>query len=231
MEPRETPPRSFLRQLVLAVVFCIIGIVLLFALLNYYGERLQRETPARRPPMADIDKPDEPNTELGAIRATIETDLGDIEILLHGDKVPLTVQNFVTLAEKGFYDGLIFHRVIPDFMIQTGDPEGTGGGGPGYSFRDEFHPALRHDKPGILSMANRGPNTNGSQFFITLKPTEWLDNKHAVFGELTKGQDVVNKIVNAPRNTDDRPKKRISMKRVVIHREKQAEPPASQPNP
>ncbi len=116
--------------------------------------------------------------------ATLETDSGSIVINLFADKTPNTVNNFVFLAREGFYNGTIFHRVIDNFMVQGGDPTGTGRGGPGYQFADEFHPALRHNKPGILSMANAGPGTNGSQFFITHVPTGWLDNKHSVFGEV-----------------------------------------------
>jgi cyclophilin family peptidyl-prolyl cis-trans isomerase len=123
--------------------------------------------------------------------ATFHTEKGDIEVKLFTDKVPNTVNNFVFLSREGFYDGTIFHRVIADFMVQGGDPTGTGMGGPGYRFKDEFHPSLRHDGPGVLSMANAGANTNGSQFFITHKATPWLDNKHAVFGKVTKGMDVV----------------------------------------
>jgi cyclophilin family peptidyl-prolyl cis-trans isomerase len=123
--------------------------------------------------------------------AVFHTDKGDIKVRLHADKVPKTVNNFVFLARQGFYDGTSFHRVIKDFMAQGGDPTGSGSGGPGYRFADEFHPKLRHDKPGILSMANAGPGTNGSQFFITHVPTPWLDNKHSVFGEVIDGLDVL----------------------------------------
>ncbi len=123
--------------------------------------------------------------------ATIKTDLGDIVVDLLADKAPNTVNNFVFLAREGYYEGVIFHRVIKDFMAQTGDPSGTGTGGPGYSFADEFHPDLRHNGPGVLSMANAGPNTNGSQFFITHVATPWLDDKHSVFGKVTAGMDVV----------------------------------------
>ncbi|RME54411.1 MAG: peptidylprolyl isomerase [Caldilineae bacterium] len=126
--------------------------------------------------------------------ATIKTNRGDIVIDLYADKAPHTVNNFVFLAREGFYNGVKFHRVIADFMIQTGDPTGTGRGGPGYRFADEFHPDLIHDGPGVLSMANAGPNTNGSQFFITHVATPWLDGKHAVFGRVRSGQDVVNAI-------------------------------------
>jgi peptidyl-prolyl cis-trans isomerase B (cyclophilin B) len=126
--------------------------------------------------------------------ATIETNRGAIRFELFEDKTPKTVANFVKLAEKGFYDGLKFHRVIADFMIQTGCPEGTGRGGPGYRFADEFHPTLKHSGPGIVSMANAGPNTNGSQFFITHVPCPHLDGKHSVFGRVIEGQEVVNAI-------------------------------------
>lgn len=123
--------------------------------------------------------------------AILHTKKGDITLQLFADKAPRTVNNFVFLARQGFYDGVIFHRVIADFMAQSGDPTGRGSGGPGYRFEDEFHPALRHDKPGVLSMANAGPNTNGSQFFITHVPTPWLDNKHSIFGQVTAGMDVL----------------------------------------
>jgi len=128
------------------------------------------------------------------LTATIKTDKGDIKIELHGEKTPLTVANFVNLAKRGYYDGLKFHRVIANFMIQGGDPTGTGAGSPGYRFRDEFNGTLRHDSPGVLSMANAGPGTNGSQFFITHGATPWLDMKHTVFGKVTEGQDVVDAI-------------------------------------
>jgi cyclophilin family peptidyl-prolyl cis-trans isomerase len=126
--------------------------------------------------------------------ATIETNRGSIVIRLHATQAPRTVNNFVCLAEDGFYDGVTFHRVIKDFMIQGGDPAGTGRGGAGYTFKDEFDPKLKHDRPGVLSMANAGPNTNGSQFFITHVPTPWLDGKHSVFGHVTSGQEVVDAI-------------------------------------
>ena len=126
--------------------------------------------------------------------ATISTSKGDIVLELYDDKAPKTVANFEKLAGEGFYNGLKFHRVIDDFMVQTGCPQGTGTGGPGYTFEDEFHPDLKHDGPGVLSMANAGPNSNGSQFFITHVATPWLDNKHSVFGRVTQGQEVVDAI-------------------------------------
>ncbi len=126
--------------------------------------------------------------------ATIETSRGTIRLELHDQKVPATVANFEKLSGEGFYDGLTFHRVIPDFMVQAGCPEGTGTGGPGYRFDDEFDPELKHDGPGVLSMANAGPNTNGSQFFITHVPCPHLDGRHSVFGRVLEGQDVVDAI-------------------------------------
>jgi len=130
------------------------------------------------------------------LNARIETNKGSINLTLFADKVPYTVANFVNLARRGFYNGIKFHRVISDFMVQGGCPQGTGTGGPGYDFTDEFDSSLRHSKPGILSMANAGPNTNGSQFFITHVPCPWLDGKHAVFGEIVsdKDQEVVDSI-------------------------------------
>lgn len=149
-------------------------------------------------------------------KALIDTSKGQIVIELYQDKAPKTVDNFVKLAKKGFYHGIIFHRVIPNFMVQTGDPTGTGTGGPGYDFADEFAPDLRHDGPGVVSMANRGPNTNGSQFFITLAATPWLDGKHTIFGRVVEGQLVVEQIAAAERNAQDRPATEIAMKQVTI---------------
>ncbi|MBI4430581.1 MAG: peptidylprolyl isomerase [Candidatus Omnitrophica bacterium] len=157
-----------------------------------------------------------PKTKEGIVKVKIETSMGDIFADLFAAEVPKTVQNFVTLTEKGFYDGIVFHRVIPDFMIQTGDPTGTGAGGPGYKFADEFSPKLRHSKPGILSMANSGPNTNGSQFFITEAPTPWLDNRHSVFGEVTEGMDIVKKIARVQRDPRDKPLQPVVMKKVTV---------------
>lgn len=148
--------------------------------------------------------------------ATIKTNLGEIVLELFTDKAPKTTANFIALAEKGFYDGVIFHRVIPKFMIQGGDPTGTGRGGPGYKFDDEFHPDLNHAKAGVISMANAGPNTNGSQFFITVAPTPFLDNKHAVFGKVIEGMDLAIKISEVPTLPGDRPKDKVVMEKITI---------------
>ena len=149
-------------------------------------------------------------------QATIETTKGTIVIELFGQEAPKTVANFTKLTTQGFYNGVIFHRVIPGFMIQTGDPEGTGSGGPGYTFADEFSPKLKHDHPGILSMANGGPDTNGSQFFITVAATPWLNGKHSIFGQVIQGQEVADAIANAPRNAQDRPTTTIKMTSVTV---------------
>ncbi len=155
--------------------------------------------------------------------AAFDTTAGSFKVKLFADKAPSTVENFVSLAEgaktgKPFYDGTIFHRVIPDFMIQGGDPEGTGRGGPGYKFADEFHASLKHSKPGILSMANSGPNTNGSQFFITVAAHPVAGQPHTIFGEVVEGYDVVKKISEAPRNSQDRPAQEIRINSVKIER-------------
>lgn len=132
------------------------------------------------------------------------------------DKAPLTTKNFIELTEKGFYDGVIFHRVIEDFMIQGGDPTGTGMGGPGYKIKDEFGEGLKHDDEGILSMANAGPNTGGSQFFITLAPAPWLDGHHAIFGRIVEGMEVVRLIGVVPTDFRDRPKDPVIMEKVEV---------------
>ena len=155
--------------------------------------------------------------------AVFDTTEGPFKVKLFEAEAPKTVQNFVELAEgkktgKPFYDGLVFHRVIPNFMIQGGCPEGTGRGGPGYKFADEFNSSLRHSKKGVLSMANAGPNTNGSQFFITVAPTPHLDDRHSVFGEVVEGYDVVEKISKVPRNHQDRPNKDVKINSLKIER-------------
>ena len=165
--------------------------------------------------------------------AVLDTSQGEIVFRLFEKEAPQTVANFIGLAEgtkeftdpktgkkanRPFFEGLTFHRVIPQFMIQGGCPLGTGAGGPGYRFADEFHPSLRHNAPGKLSMANSGPNTNGSQFFITVAPTPWLDNKHSIFGEVVEGQDVAKKISELPRDAADRPRTPVVLQHVRIER-------------
>ncbi len=159
------------------------------------------------------DRPSAPRGDLDtskSYRARFKTEKGDIVCELYADRVPMTVENFVNLARAGFYDGTTFHRVIPGFMAQGGDPTGTGRGGPGYDFADEFHPTLRHDAAGTLSMANAGANTNGSQFFITLGPTPHLDDRHSVFGRVTEGMDVLRSIRERDPQTDRRDGDRIT---------------------
>jgi len=159
------------------------------------------------PPKMEID----PKKSYSAI---LNTDKGEITVQLFADKTPITVNNFVFLSRQGFYDGTIFHRVIPDFMAQGGDPTGTGMGGPGYRFEDEFTTSLRHDKPGVLSMANAGPNTNGSQFFVTHLATPWLDYKHSVFGQVSEGMQVLLSI--PPRDPSKRNSSSIKLLSVTI---------------
>ena len=148
--------------------------------------------------------------------AVFSTNMGVFEVKLATEEAPGTVKNFVNLVNKGFYNGLIFHRVIDNFMIQGGCPRGDGTGGPGYRIRDEISPKLKHDKAGILSMANAGPNTGGSQFFITLAPTPWLDGKHAIFGKVSKGMEVVKKIGKSDTDFQDRPLKKVVIETIKI---------------
>ncbi|KAG0235447.1 heme binding [Actinomortierella wolfii] len=150
-------------------------------------------------------------------RVVLETSMGEIAFELYTDHAPRTCKNFYELARRGYYNGVVFHRVIPDFMIQGGDPTGTGRGGAsiyGEKFEDEIHPELRHTGAGILSMANAGPNTNGSQFFITLAPTPWLDGKHTIFGRVTEGLKVVNRMGLVATDSNDRPKEAIKIIRA-----------------
>jgi cyclophilin family peptidyl-prolyl cis-trans isomerase len=148
--------------------------------------------------------------------AEFNTSIGNFKVELFNDKAPLTVGNFIRLVNKGFYNGLIFHRVIDNFMIQGGCPRGNGRGGPGYTIKDEFHPSLKHNAPGILSMANAGPNTGGSQFFITVAPTPWLDGKHTIFGKVIEGMDTVIAISKVPTDRYDKPLKQIIINNITI---------------
>jgi cyclophilin family peptidyl-prolyl cis-trans isomerase len=161
------------------------------------------------------DNQEEANTMNNKI-AVFKTAKGTFEAELFTEKAPITTQNFIDLANKGFYNGLIFHRVIDGFMIQGGDPNGDGTGGPGYTIQDEFHPDLKHDSEGILSMANAGPNTGGSQFFITLAPTPWLDGKHAVFGKVVKRMEVVREIGKVETDSRDKPLEDVKINKIEI---------------
>ncbi|MFC1478913.1 peptidylprolyl isomerase [Candidatus Margulisiibacteriota bacterium] len=170
------------------------------------------------------------------VYAFFKTNHGEIICQLYPDRTPLTVANFINLATgrqpyvdlktnqtvsgNNFYDGLIFHRIIPNFMVQGGDPLGTGRGGPGYRFKDEFHPSLKFDRPGKLAMANSGPNTNGSQFFITHRPTPWLNNKHTIFGHVVYGMNVVNALGRVPKDRNNKPLKDVVLEYVHILRVK-----------
>lgn len=150
-------------------------------------------------------------------KAKFDTSLGNFTVELFTDKAPLTVGNFIKLVDEGFYNGLIFHRVIPRFMIQTGCPHGTGFGGPGYTIKDEFHPGLKHDSKGMLSMANTGkPNTGGSQFFITVAPAPWLDKKHAIFGKVIDKYTVVEEISKQKTGRNDKPLKDVVINRITV---------------
>lgn len=155
-------------------------------------------------------------TTMANTKVMFETSMGNIVIQLYDDKAPITTDNFKKLVKEGFYDGTIFHRVIDEFMIQGGDPTGSGMGGPGYTIDDEFHPDLKHSKAGILSMANAGPNTGGSQFFLTVAPTPWLDGKHAVFGEVIEGLDVAIAISEVSRNARDKPLEDVTITKAYI---------------
>ncbi|MDR1296830.1 MAG: peptidylprolyl isomerase [Deltaproteobacteria bacterium] len=149
-------------------------------------------------------------------KLVFDTTMGSFTVETYDDLAPETSQNFISLAQKKFYDGTVFHRVIRDFMIQGGDPEGTGRGGPGYQIKDEFGPGLSHNEPGILSMANAGPNTGGSQFFITLVPTEWLNGRHAVFGHVVEGMEVVEAIGETPTGAQDRPQTEVKINSLTV---------------
>jgi cyclophilin family peptidyl-prolyl cis-trans isomerase len=155
--------------------------------------------------------------------ATFDTSMGSFKVELLADLAPATVKNFIDLSKKGFYDGVIFHRVIDKFMIQGGDPTGTGRGGPGYTIPDEFGPGLKHDRPGVLSMANAGPNTGGSQFFITLVPTPWLDGKHAIFGNVAEGMDVVSAIGSVKTGPGDKPATDVRINTITVEEVEETE--------
>ena len=190
---REQSPKR--RIMVIAIIFMIIGVVTLIRITTSH-----RQQPEGGENMI----------------AYFDTSMGTFEVELFVDKAPITTKNFIDLTNKGFYNGTIFHRVIPNFMVQGGDPTGTGRGGPGYTIPDEFGAGLKHDTKGMLSMANAGPNTGGSQFFITIAPTPWLDGKHAIFGKVVKGYDVVDAMSKVPRNSQDKPLQDVIIKSVRV---------------
>ena len=186
---------------------------LLFSTLALAGCAAQQSAPAPQPSASS-----EPTAGLSEEKtfAKFETTKGIFTIQLFTQRAPQTTGNFIQLARKGFYDGLTFHRVIDGFMIQGGDPNGNGTGGPGYAIRDEFHPSLKHDAQGILSMANAGPNTGGSQFFITLDKTPWLDGKHAIFGKVAEGMEVVRAIGKVATGNNDKPLEKVVINKITI---------------
>lgn len=193
-----------------------IGIlVLMLMMLVSAGCSGNQASPAPVPPVDNNTQQVEPAAKKNRL-AEFETSQGSFKVELFEDKALVTTKNFITLVEKGFYNGLIFHRVIDGFMIQGGDPKGNGSGGPGYTIRDEFNSSLRHSAAGILSMANAGPNTGGSQFFITLAATPWLDNKHAVFGKVVEGLDVVQAIGKVKTGPQDKPVTDVVIKKITI---------------
>lgn len=190
-------------------------LVLLLMMLVSAGCSGNQASPAPTPPLDNNTQQVEQAAKKNRL-AEFETSQGSFKVELFEDKAPVTTKNFITLVEKGFYNGLIFHRVIDGFMIQGGDPKGNGSGGPGYTIRDEFNSSLRHSAAGILSMANAGPNTGGSQFFITLAATPWLDNKHAVFGKVVEGLDVVQAIGKVKTGAQDKPVTDVVIKKITI---------------
>lgn len=188
-------------------------LVLLMQVLLVAGCSSSPTTPTN--PVTPDNTPKQTTSKKNSV-AKFETSKGDFKIELFEDKAPITTKNFIDLANKKFYDGQIFHRIIDGFMIQGGDPKGNGTGGPGYKIPDEFHPDLKHDAAGILSMANAGPNTGGSQFFITLAPTPHLDKKHAVFGKVIAGLDVVKAIGKVKTGSMDKPVEDVVIKKITI---------------
>jgi len=195
----------------------LLGIITLFLI---FGCTNEEQAPFSKEIVTQQDQPITPReddlVEEKNTIVLIETTKGDMKVKLFDSSVPITTDNFKKLVKEGFYDGTIFHRVIKDFMVQGGDPEGNGTGGPGYNIKDEFVKELRHNKRGLLSMANSGPNTGGSQFFITLVPTPWLDDKHAIFGEIIEGQDVLDTIGSTETDSGDRPIDEIKVIKMSV---------------
>lgn len=197
-------------------------LIILISACNAQESQTQKEENKSSIKIEDKVKENDNLSDNEMLVAVLETNMGTIEIELYATQVPKTVENFAGLASKGYYDGIIFHRVIDDFMLQAGDPTGTGRGGESFwggKFEDEFVNDLHHDVPGIVSMANAGPNTNGSQFFITLVPTPWLDGKHSIFGKVISGMDVVNAIGKTPvTKPSDKPVNDVVMEKVTVEK-------------
>lgn len=219
------------RNLIMVSAIIVVGFGAL-AILVYSGNKQKSETPKANQNSQESSAKDKqttmgpkqypsppgvlPENERVGKKAVFETNMGSFTVKLHGDKTPKTVSNFIFLAKDGFYDGLVFHRVIADFMIQGGDPLGNGTGGPGYQFEDEFDSTLSFSKPGLLAMANAGPATNGSQFFITVTNTPHLNNKHTIFGEVSEGYDVVEKISKVEADASDKPQNPVIVNKIEI---------------
>lgn len=193
------------------LIFSLVAVMLLVTV-GCFGQGVENNTDKNSISAEKNEKTTEAKNRI----ALFETSKGNFKIELFEDKAPLTTKNFVTLVEKGYYDNLIFHRIIDGFMIQGGDPNGNGSGGPGYTIKDEFHRSLKHNETGILSMANSGPNTGGSQFFITLDKTPWLDGKHSIFGKVIEGLDVVKAIGKVTTDFSDRPVNPVVIKKITI---------------
>lgn len=215
-----------MKNIIYVIVFILIGMGILFVLLKGGEEQktlTDTSSGAEQEEEQSLDKKTYseapatlPEAERVGKKAKFTTNQGTFIIALYGDKSPKTVSNFITLSKDGFYNGLIFHRVIPEFMIQGGDPEGSGRGGPGYQFEDEVNNGLTFSKTGLLAMANAGPNTNGSQFFITVSEPEYLSGKHTIFGEVIEGYDVVVKISNVERDSSDKPTTDVVIEKIEI---------------
>lgn len=195
-------------KFVFVIVTILAGIFVLGSVINVNQQVVDENN------IEDVESSEDIEMSNDNTLVTIKTSKGDIDVMLFDERAPITVNNFLSLADQNFYDDVIFHRIIEGFMIQGGDPTGTGTGGPGYQIEDEFHPELRHNSSGILSMANAGPNTGGSQFFITLDATPWLDDRHAVFGRVIDGMDVVNTLGSVDTDSADRPLENIFIESI-----------------
>ena len=212
-----------MKSIIYVIIFILLGMGVLFVLVQGGNNQktltdqsnqkeetsVERKTYTQAPATL-------PEDERVGKSAKFTTNQGEFTVALYGDKTPKTVSNFITLAKDGFYNGIIFHRVIPNFMIQGGDPEGTGRGGPGYQFEDEVNNGLIFNKEGLLAMANAGPGTNGSQFFITTSKPDYLNNRHTIFGEVTQGYDVVVKISKVERDSSDKPNTDVVIEKIEI---------------